>query len=80
MINLAVAGHRGKMGREIVSLAAFDKGITALGLDKDGNWEIADVLIDFTSPSATMYHLGQCAAHQSPWSLVRQASIKTNWK
>ncbi|OIO79594.1 MAG: 4-hydroxy-tetrahydrodipicolinate reductase [Candidatus Omnitrophica bacterium CG12_big_fil_rev_8_21_14_0_65_43_15] len=65
MIKLAISGYQGKMGQRITALAAEDKefNITAKIEMNDSIEAVkaADVLIEFTSPEATIEHLRACA-------------------
>lgn len=64
MIKLAISGYQGKMGQRITTLAERDKkfNITAKIEMNDSIEAVkaADVLIEFTSPVATMEHLRAC--------------------
>lgn len=64
MVKLAISGYKGKMGQRITTLAERDKkfNITAKIEMNDSIEDVkaADVLIEFTSPVATMEHLRAC--------------------
>ncbi len=62
MINIAIAGSHGKMGKSIIALAEKDKDIKIVSkfdVEADASAEIkkCDVLIEFTAPQATMEHV-----------------------
>lgn len=70
MIKLAISGYMGKMGQRIAALAGEDKelNITAKiemndSIDAVKN---SDVLIEFTSPEATIEHLKACVKFARP--------------
>lgn len=64
MIKLAISGYQGKMGKRITALAAEDKEFNiTVKLEINDSIEAVkgvDVLIEFTSPAATMEHLCAC--------------------
>ena len=65
MIKICVGGSNGKMGSRIIELAkegkAFDvTGQFDMGDDPKAAIENSDCLIEFTSPEATINHLGIC--------------------
>lgn len=65
-LKLAVAGSLGRMGRAVLGVAAGDKNIEIVGSwDRNDNpaeaLKRADVVIDFTTPLATMDLLKFCA-------------------
>lgn len=86
MLNIAIAGVKGKMGSRILSLAEADAvvgvaavfeaassavvgsriqfrgGQLSVGGDVAVALAAADVLVDFTSPSASLEHLGKAVA------------------
>lgn len=94
MVNIAVAGAAGRMGRTIIEaccdardvrvVAALEHagakvlgqdagdmaGIGSIGAPIDADVaravSSADVLIDFTTPEATLVHLNLCLAHGKP--------------
>lgn len=62
MIKLAIAGSNGRVGKSIIALAAKEKDIkiTAkfdIGNDAEPEIKKCDVLVEFTTPQATMEHL-----------------------
>lgn len=71
MIKICVSGSEGKMGSRIIDLAKEDPDLeVSAGFDVDGNAQLGitacDCLIDFTSPKATMEHLGLCEKLKKP--------------
>jgi 4-hydroxy-tetrahydrodipicolinate reductase len=71
MIKLCVSGSKGKMGSRIIELARDDKafevtGAFDVGEDAKAPIEGCDCLIEFTSPEATMEHLGICEKLEKP--------------
>jgi 4-hydroxy-tetrahydrodipicolinate reductase len=64
-MKICVSGSKGKMGQKIVELAKGDAELELVGsFDVGEEAEIpmaaCDCLIEFTSPAATMEHLGAC--------------------
>ncbi|MEA3305217.1 MAG: 4-hydroxy-tetrahydrodipicolinate reductase [Candidatus Omnitrophota bacterium] len=62
MINIAVAGSHGRMGKRIIALAEKDEGIDVVsmfdvGTDAEPQISKCDVIIEFTAPRATMEHV-----------------------
>ena len=71
MIKICVSGSEGKMGSRIIDLAKEDPGLeVTAGFDLDGNAELSiatcECFIDFTSPKATIEHLGLCERLKKP--------------
>lgn len=69
MTNICVAGSKGKMGLRIIELAKEDKEIELtgqfdIGEDPSDAIKNCDCLIEFTSPEATIEHLGLCEKHK----------------
>jgi len=61
MIKIAISGSQGKMGKRIIALAKKDKEleiVSTFDIGVDAKSEIAksDILIEFTSPQATIEH------------------------
>lgn len=61
MIKIAIAGSRGKMGKRIIGLAKKDKDVEVvsqfdIGVDPQPEIAKCDVLIEFTTPQATVEH------------------------
>ena len=61
MIKVAIAGSEGRMGRRIINLAEKDKEIEIvskfdLGVNPEPEIAKCDVLIEFTTPQATVEH------------------------
>jgi len=70
VIKLAISGYKGKMGQRITALAQQDKefNVTAK-IEINDSIEVlknADVLIEFTTPAATMEHLKACVKFSKP--------------
>lgn len=68
MIKLAISGYQGKMGKRIAALAAEDKvfKITAK-IEMNDSVDLvkgSDVLIEFTTPDATISHLKACSLNK----------------
>jgi 4-hydroxy-tetrahydrodipicolinate reductase len=68
-VRLAVAGSKGRMGKAIVAVASADPGMELCGAwDRDDDpapaLQDAQVVIDFTTPAATMQNLKLCAARK----------------
>jgi 4-hydroxy-tetrahydrodipicolinate reductase len=66
-IRLGVAGSNGRMGKAILAVAAADPGVAVTGSWDRGDdaslaMQDAQVVIDFTTPAATMENLKLCAA------------------
>lgn len=71
MIRLCVSGSKGKMGSRIIELAKEDEAFEVAGEFDVGDdakciIEKCDCLIEFTSPEATMEHLGMCLELKVP--------------
>jgi len=70
MIKLAISGYQGKIGKRMIALAEADKSfsITAKIEMNDSVEAIksADVLIEFTTPTATIEHLKACVKFSRP--------------
>lgn len=61
MIKVTIAGSEGRMGKRIISLAEKDKDIEIVakfdvGIDPEPQIAKCDVLIEFTTPQATVEH------------------------
>ena len=61
MIKVAIAGSNGRMGERIINLAEKDNGIDVaarfdIGVDPEPGIAKCDVLIEFTTPQATVEH------------------------
>ena len=68
MVKLCVSGCKGKMGARISALAKEDPrfkviGEFDIGQDPEPFIKQCDCLIEFTSPKATIEHLGLCEKH-----------------
>jgi 4-hydroxy-tetrahydrodipicolinate reductase len=71
MIKICVSGSKGKMGSRIIELAKEDKALEVAGsfdVGDDPKLHIGacDCLIEFTSPEATVEHLGMCVELKKP--------------
>jgi 4-hydroxy-tetrahydrodipicolinate reductase len=70
MIKLAISGYKGKMGQRIIALAQEDKEFNiAAKIEINDSIDVlknADVLIEFTTPAATMEHLKACVKFSKP--------------
>ncbi len=69
MIKICVSGSKGKMGSRIIELTKDDSGLQVSGqFDIDDNPEAliegCDCLIEFTTPEATIAHLGLCEKYK----------------
>jgi len=70
MIKLCVSGSKGKMGSKIIELAKDDADLQVSGEfdvveeNPEAFIEGCDCLIEFTTPQATMEHLGLCEKHK----------------
>jgi len=93
MIKVAVSGSEGRMGKRIISLAEKDKDVEVaarfdIGADPGPEIKKCDVLIEFTSPQATLEHvkaaeelnkamvIGTTALSDEDNSAIRKASKK----
>jgi 4-hydroxy-tetrahydrodipicolinate reductase len=70
MIKLAISGYKGKMGQRITAFAAQDKEFNIVAkIEINDSIEAikdADVLIEFTTPAATIEHLRVCIKLSKP--------------
>lgn len=69
MIKICIAGSKGKMGSRTLELAKEDSSLEVSGqFDIDDNPETliegCDCLIEFTTPEATIAHLGLCEKYK----------------
>ncbi|MFH0764630.1 MAG: 4-hydroxy-tetrahydrodipicolinate reductase [Candidatus Omnitrophota bacterium] len=70
MIKICVSGSKGKMGSRIIELAKDDADLQICGEfdvveeSPEQFIEGCDCLIEFTTPQATMEHLGLCEKHK----------------
>lgn len=67
-VKLAVIGACGKMGREIVALAADDKSFTVTAEVCEKKWNIenpVDVVIDFSTPDGLSAAVDWCVYHKT---------------
>ncbi len=70
MIKICVSGSKGKMGSRILELAKDDADLQISGEfdvveeNTEAFIEGCDCLIEFTTPQATMEHLGLCEKHK----------------
>ena len=65
MIKLAISGYQGKMGKRILAFAGEDAAFKITAKiemnDPVENAKGSDVLIEFTTPEATIAHLKACS-------------------
>jgi 4-hydroxy-tetrahydrodipicolinate reductase len=66
MVKICISGSAGKMGSRILELAKETAGVEVaaefdIGEDAEAKIKNGDCLIEFTTPKATMEHLGMCA-------------------
>jgi 4-hydroxy-tetrahydrodipicolinate reductase len=72
MIKLCVSGSQGKMGARIIDLAKEDAELAVCGVfdiveeNPEQFIESCECLIEFTTPEATIEHLGLCEKHKKP--------------
>jgi len=70
MVKLAISGYKGKMGQRLIALAQEDKEFNiAAKIEINDSIDVlknADVLIEFTTPAATMEHLKACVKFSKP--------------
>lgn len=68
MIKLAISGYKGRMGSRLLELASKDKDFEVVARIEKGDdtepLKNADVLIEFTTPEATMSHLIQAVKYK----------------
>ncbi len=93
MIKVAVAGSQGKMGRRIIDLAKKERGIKVVsqfdvGVDPVPEIAKCDVLVEFTTPLATVEHaiiaeklkksvvIGTTALSKKDNAIIKKASSK----
>lgn len=91
MIKVAVAGSNGRMGKRIINLTEKDKEIEVvskfdIGVDPEPQIAKCDVLIEFTTPRATVEHtiiaeklkkgavIGTTALSQDDNNIIKKAS------
>ena len=94
MIKVAIAGSKGRMGKRIINLAEKDKGIEVVskfdvGVDPEPEIAKCDILIEFTTPRATVEHaiiaeklkkgvvIGTTALSEADNNIIKKASRST---
>lgn len=72
MIKLCIGGSKGKMGSRVIDLAKEDPDFSVCGEfdvveeNPEQIIELCECLIEFTTPEATIEHIGLCEKHKKP--------------
>lgn len=67
-LHLAIAGATGKMGKRVMELAHSEDFVVKAESNRSQPLSLSDidVVIDFSSPAATLNHLQACLSHRKP--------------